>query len=180
MIRLLPVLLVACTWGASPSVAPQDAGPPSADGPAAHAVERLSAGGTMYVMDRDQLRAAMQQPSAVPRLYNVWATWCAPCIAELPTLEAFADAHPHKVELWYVNTDHPKVAVNQVPRFLAEHGLDDRRHIRQHADESDLTAGIPDFPQVLPVTLVVAPDGSTRHTWAGAIQASHLEQALGL
>ena len=29
----------------------------------------------------------------VPVLVNLWATWCAPCIKELPTLEKLADAH---------------------------------------------------------------------------------------
>src|SRR4051794_30184093 len=29
----------------------------------------------------------------VPVLVNVWATWCAPCVKELPTLDKLAAAH---------------------------------------------------------------------------------------
>lgn len=32
-------------------------------------------------------------------LVNAWATWCAPCVAEMPELEALSQAHPDLVVL---------------------------------------------------------------------------------
>ncbi len=40
------------------------------------------------------LRAVFAQESKLT-LVNVWATWCAPCVAELPSLSALAKANPN-------------------------------------------------------------------------------------
>ncbi len=35
-------------------------------------------------------KVALKSATGKPLLLNLWATWCAPCVAELPTLEAIA------------------------------------------------------------------------------------------
>src|SRR4051812_43553835 len=37
-----------------------------------------------------------------PVLVNLWATWCAPCVKELPTLDKLAQSHDVDGELWVV------------------------------------------------------------------------------
>lgn len=162
--------LSACVWTTHP---PPERGPQTSPPgePAA-----LPAGGALHTMDRHQLRSAMTAVSEHVRVYNVWATWCAPCLAEMPALEAFDDAHP-EVELWFVNADHPKVATRTLPRFLEDRGLDDRRHIRPPAGELDITGEIPDFPQVLPTTVVVSPAGSETSRFVGAVDEATLRRA---
>ena len=39
-----------------------------------------------------------------PVLLNLWATWCAPCVAEMPTLDALA-ARQNKVQVLAVSQD---------------------------------------------------------------------------
>ena len=41
--------------------------------------------------DGDETRLA--EFSGKPTLVNLWATWCAPCVKELPTLSRLAQAH---------------------------------------------------------------------------------------
>ena len=47
---------------------------------------------TAEVSDDQGLMTALDQFKGVPILVNFWATWCAPCVAELPALERAAIA----------------------------------------------------------------------------------------
>jgi thiol-disulfide isomerase/thioredoxin len=40
-----------------------------------------------------------------PLLINLWATWCAPCVAELPALDKLAGTLDGKVKVLSVNQD---------------------------------------------------------------------------
>ncbi|TDM00332.1 MAG: hypothetical protein C4K58_03690 [Flavobacteriaceae bacterium] len=37
---------------------------------------------------------------------NLWATWCGPCVAEMPTLQALSDKYKDKVVFLFVSVDH--------------------------------------------------------------------------
>lgn len=53
-----------------------------------------------------------------PVLVNLWATWCGPCVAELPTLEALSQRGTVRVAAISQDT----AAAAQVPAFLKAHG----------------------------------------------------------
>ena len=55
-----------------------------------------------------------------PLLINLWATWCAPCIAELPQLDAIA-AKNAAVKVLTINQDTEKLG--GVAKFLTERGV---------------------------------------------------------
>jgi thiol-disulfide isomerase/thioredoxin len=56
-----------------------------------------------------------------PFLINLWATWCAPCIAELPTLNAIANRANMNVRVVTISQDLDEPA--KVQQFLDQHGF---------------------------------------------------------
>ena len=56
-----------------------------------------------------------------PVLVNLWATWCAPCVKELPTLDALAARETGKMAVVAISMDMGGDA--QVQPFWKSHGL---------------------------------------------------------
>ena len=54
-----------------------------------------------------------------PALVNLWATWCAPCVEELPTLNALAGKLQGKLKVVTVSQD---LQADNVARFLKDKG----------------------------------------------------------
>ena len=105
---LLPLLLMlaACGEGgneAAPAEAP-------ADTPAVvkAGIDRSKAGtpapDTAFE-DPDGEPASLADFRGKPLLVNLWATWCAPCIAELPTLDALAQREGDKLQVLTISQD---------------------------------------------------------------------------
>jgi thiol-disulfide isomerase/thioredoxin len=46
-----------------------------------------------------------------PVLVNLWATWCGPCVAEMPTLERIAERSGDKLKVLTVSQDNPQVDI---------------------------------------------------------------------
>lgn len=55
-----------------------------------------------------------------PVLINFWATWCAPCKEEMPTLQALADLEGERLAVLAVNVREPR---RRVARYLQVIGL---------------------------------------------------------
>lgn len=57
------------------------------------------------------------QSKGRPILINVWATWCPPCIAEMPSLQKLYNDYKDQVDFYFVANDNPDV----VERFMNKH-----------------------------------------------------------
>ena len=102
---------------------------------------------------------------------NFWATWCVPCIQEIPEIAAFARAHPSVVVIG-IATDSEDPA--KVKRFATKLGhayplvLSDDRVDRQLG-----------HPAALPTTKIYGPDGKLVYDRAGRVDAKALERITG-
>ncbi len=64
---------------------------------------------------------AMRSLIGQPVLVNLWATWCAPCVAELPALDKLAAAEQGKLKVLTVNQDSGQP--EKAGQFLKERGV---------------------------------------------------------
>lgn len=55
-----------------------------------------------------------------PVILNFWATWCAPCVIEMPNIQKFYENNPDEFQVLAVNADEPERTVRQ---FVDDMGL---------------------------------------------------------
>jgi len=103
-------------------------------------------------------------------LVNLWATWCPPCKAEMPTLEAyFQDHQADGFTTLAINDGDPTDAVTD---FVQEYGLtftvllDPTYQATDHAFKT----------QNLPSSFVIDRDGNIRLRWVGEIDRTTLDK----
>jgi thiol-disulfide isomerase/thioredoxin len=74
---------------------------------------------SVTVKDAKGKTLALPSLKGRPVLINLWATWCAPCVAELPTLDRLAAAQGERLQVVTVSQD---LKPEHVPAFLAAKG----------------------------------------------------------
>jgi thiol-disulfide isomerase/thioredoxin len=94
-----------------------------------------------------------------PVLVNLWASWCAPCIKELPTLQQLEQAHIDDGALGVIAVSQDMAPQGSVEAFLAERDIG--RFAAFHDSEMKLTDAL--GIQVMPTTILY--DSQGKEVW---------------
>lgn len=130
------------------------------------------------IMDRIDaagLAALRANPTGKFRLFNVWATWCAPCVEEFPSLVALSRKFDlREFELITLSMDEPRLET-KAQTFLQQQGAGLTRrkqdsvkkegrktnhYLYTGASQDAAVAALdPAWPGPIPHTVLVAPGG---------------------
>jgi len=152
--RLIPLLLALCLTLAA--CGGGEGAPISEGDPCRDFTASLADGGSFTLSE--------QEGKAV--LLNFWATWCGPCVGEMPAFPRLIEKYGDKLCLVAVNCSEEATAVK---KFLSDNGytfpvvLD---------PEGEVAALYPS--DGIPYTLIIAPDGTVSHIAVGAGDADSM------
>lgn len=103
---------------------------------------------------------------------NYWATWCPPCIVEMPELQAFHDEHVDKGAMVLgINTE--LIGKQQLHDFLEDYFITYPVFISKPTQQSELGL-IPG----LPTTFLVSPQGKVVARQVGPVTREMIEQFI--
>ena len=105
-------------------------------------------------------------------IVNYWATWCSPCLKELPDISAYVTAHKETVVA--IGLDFEDTDKADVEKFLKTHPLS------YPVAQVDVDNPPKDFdtPKGLPNTYIIAPDGHVAKAFTGPITAKNLDAVI--
>lgn len=114
-----------------------------------------------------------------PVLVNLWASWCAPCIKELPTLQKLEESHAIDGALGVIAVSQDMAPQGSVDAFLKDKNIG--RFAAYHDPEMNLSSAL--GVQVMPTTVLYDAEGKEvwRYTgdldWSGAEAKALLAEA---
>lgn len=164
--------VAACLLLASLAVRPaDDAAPEAAAGTEEAALEWVRA---------DDLLPLLENHRGKVVLVNFWATWCGPCIHEIPALINLREKlDPDRFALVAISLDDQADASWLVPEFIETRFPDWSSYLNGEFEDYLLVEELdPFWPGVMPANYVIGPDGSIVRTLLGGHSEEQFEEAV--
>jgi thiol-disulfide isomerase/thioredoxin len=104
---------------------------------------------------------------------NYWATWCPPCIIEMPELQAFHDRHAATDDAVVIGINTELIGKQQLQDFLEDYFITYPIFVSKPVQQSELGL-IPG----LPTTFLVTPQGKVVARQVGPVTQEMIEQFI--
>jgi len=139
-----------------------------------------SAGDLLVSAGPAELRAALDSRKERVVLVNFWATWCRPCLKEMPELLDLEKKYAARgFELLAVSLDDPADRETVVRPFLARWFPDLHSLIRSSPDMDSMVSVLdPAWNEVLPTSYVLDGTGKVRARLQGGKPVAEFEAVI--
>lgn len=109
---------------------------------------------------------------------NLWATWCKPCVEEMPHFAKFYQEYSQKEVLFFALSVDAADDLAAVRRFHEEHKLPFPVYIVDERDPDVLEKILgTEISGAVPVTIFYDRKGEPRHKWEGLINEEELRRS---
>ena len=148
-------LLIAFCIGLSHVM--QESGPISGSSEKVNTKAQEASVPDLIVTDISGTRKNLLDFSGQVVVLNFWASWCAPCVVELPQMVGIARKNPEEITLVAISIDESR---NELDRFLKKAGIDGRKDkniLIVHDQDRYISRDV--FGTIrVPETIIIAPD----------------------
>lgn len=128
------------------------------------------------IISFEEFEVMMHQQSSNLKVFNFWATWCAPCVKEMPYFEKAQAEHP-EIELIFISMDDGRKP-ERVTDFIEKRSVQAPVYLLDDVDYNKWIDKVSkDWSGAIPATLFIQPDG-TRHFVEGELESDELESLI--
>lgn len=128
----------------------------------------------------DDLKAILQEEQGNVVVLNLWATWCAPCLVEIPDLQKLeADMADQNVSLIGISVDEPRGSTRHIEDMRDRRFPGFRTYARDRRDTDYLVSVVdPAWNEVVPTTYIIGRDGSVQTRIQGKKSLEEFKDAV--
>ncbi len=130
------------------------------------------------VKNFEQLKPLLHQQNDTVYVVNFWATWCAPCIKEVPYFEQIAKKYKNeKVKVLMVSMDFPKQLESRLIPFIEKQQMKNEVILLDDPRQNDWIPQVDEeWTGALPATLIYKQ--SDRKFYQKEFTLEELDQAI--
>lgn len=131
---------------------------------------------TFKIISYDEFEKITEQQSEKIKIYNFWATWCAPCVKEMPVFEKVVNADKD-LDLYFISLDDGRKP-GRVTDFIKKRGIKAPVYLLDDVDFNSWIDKVSmEWSGAIPATLFVSPDGS-RSFHEGEVDETQLNELI--
>ena len=146
------------------------------------AVDHLLEPDTIHPATADQFRAVLEHHLGKVVVVNYWATWCIPCLQELPELDLLQERYADRgLVVLAVSMDDPEKLEDRVRPFFAKRAPGLVSYLASAGEDDSVefvTSFDPEWPGALPTTMFFDRGGELTNVHLGRMLYAEFEEAV--